>query len=114
MGNCFQNMIQDVFNIQEFIDYFYPIENDSSDSSDSSSSLQGIVCIQYTSEQDAIYTEFGVDQNIDFILTCKVKDFTPKKNQKIKYHDKTYKIISWKTDGFNLTHNLNIKSITSK
>lgn len=113
--NCFEYMIQDVFNIPQFIDMFYPIdETSSSSSSSSSSSLDGIVCVQYTSESDAIFTEFGVDEGIDFVLTCKVKDFTPKKNQKILFHNKQYKIVSWKTDGFNLTHNLNIKSLTSR
>lgn len=111
--NAFEYMIEDVFSVPEFIDVFYPVEEASSESSESSSSL-GITCVQYTSESDAVFTQFGVDEGVDFVLTCKVKDFTPKKNQKITFHDKVYKIVSWKTDGFNLTHNLNIKSLTSR
>ena len=109
--NAFEFMIDDVFNVPEFMDNF---SFSSSESSASGSSLQSVTCIQYTAENDALYTEFGIDDNIDFILTCKTADFTPFKNQKIMFHGKQYKIVSWKTDGFNLTHNLNVKSITSK
>lgn len=116
--NCFEKMIQDCFSIPQFIDYFYPITEiytpTSSLSSSSSSSLDAVLCIQYHTDTDAIFTEFGTDEGIDFVLTCKCADFTPHKNQKIMFHNKVYKIVSWMQDGFNLSWNLNVKSVTSK
>lgn len=115
MVNCFEQMIQDVFKVPQFIDTFEIVNDSSSSSSDSSSSLSSaITCVKYAQQDDAILTQFGMDQGIDFILTCKVKDFTPQKNMKIKFHDKIYKIVSWHIDSFQLTYNLNLKSLTSK
>ena len=110
--NAFQQLTQDIFKIPQFIDVFFVV--DGSSSSSSSSSLQGITCIDYHSQNDAIYTQFGVDQGYDMQMVVKCSDFTPKKNQKIMFHNKVYKIVSWTTDGYDLMNNIRIKSLTSK
>lgn len=103
--NCFEKMIDDIFRVPQFIDTFSYTDN---------STVKQVTCIQYTMQTDAMFTQYGVDEGIDFVLTCKCSDFTPKKNQKITYHGQEFKIVSWKTDGFNLSYNLNVKSVTSK
>lgn len=103
--NCFQKLTQDIFNVPEFIDTFTYLDNET---------VKTVTCIQYHSENDAIYTEYGIDDGIDFILVVKCKDFSPKKNQKITYHGQAFKITSWTIDGFGLMANLNVKSVTSK
>lgn len=109
-----QNMIDTIFNVPEFKDQFFPLVQSSSSSGSSSSSLAGITCIQYEREYNPLYTQYGLDDGIDFVITCKVADFTPQKGMKILYHNKPYKIASWKEDGYNLTWNINLKSLASK
>ncbi len=115
--NAFQKLTQDIFNIPQFRDVFYVTEQvytPTSTSSNSSSTLRAITCIDYHSENDAVFTQFGVDQGFDMQMVVKCADFTPKKNQKITFHNKQYKIVSWTTDGYDLMNNIKIKSLTSK
>ena len=108
--NAFEKLTEDIFNVPEFVDFFTVEVNNGS----SSSAQQEIQCIQYHSDNDAVFTEFGVDEGIDFTLVVKCKDYVPVKNAKITFHGKQYKIVSWTVDGFNLMANLNVKSLTSK
>lgn len=100
--NCFQNMIQDIFNVPQFKQYF-TVENGIS-----------IVCVAYETQTDTIYTEYGIDDGVHFHLTCKVEDYTPKKGQKITFRNKIYKIDSFTADSFNLTYKIYLKDLTSK
>lgn len=108
--NSFEKLTEDIFKVKDFVDYFYVYDESSSSSSSSSS----IICIPYHIDNDQVYTQFGYDQGADFVIVVKVKDYTPVKNQKVIYRQKTYRVISWQTDGYNLMNNILLKSVTSK
>lgn len=100
--NAFQKMIEDVFKIPEFIEYFYTEDN------------TAVVTVSYQMNTEEAYTQFGYDGGVSFYLTCKTADFEPAKGMKITFRDKTYKIDSFYADAFNLTYNIYLKSISSK
>lgn len=100
--NAFEKMIDDVFKVTDFIEYFYTEDN------------IPITTIAYQMNTDQQYTEFGVDNGVSFYLTCKVSDFTPKKGKKIIFRNTTYRIESFYTDAFNLSYNIYLRSLTSK
>ena len=108
--NCFEKLTEDIFRVPEFVDFFTVEVNNGS----SSSALQDVQCIQYHTDNDLQFTEYGYDDGVEFVIVVKCADFEPKKNQKITFHDKQYKIVRWETDGFNLMNNITIKSVTSK
>ena len=103
--NAFEKLTEDIFNVPEFLDFFTYADGENTVT---------VKCIQYHSDNDAVFTEFGVDEGIDFTLVVKCKDYVPVKNAKITFHGKQYKVVSWTVDGFNLMANLNVKSLTSK
>ena len=115
MSNPFEKAIEDIFSIQQFLEYFtYYLEDEASISSSSAYVVQ-VPCIAvYNNNVDAIYTEYGVDDGVNFYLTCKVADFTPKKGMKITFRDITYRIDTFYADSFNLTYNILLKSLTTK
>ena len=100
--NAFQKMIDDVFNVPEFCEKF------------KTEAGKEIITICYEISFDAVYTEYGIDDGISFYLTCKAKDYSPRKGEKIIFRGKTYKIDSYKTDSFSLTHNIFLRNVTSK
>lgn len=100
--NPFEKMIDDIFNIPEFKEYF-TTENGLT-----------VDCISYETDFEPVYTEYGFDDGISFYLSCKVKDYTPKKGEKLTYKNKAYKIDTFKEDSFSLTYNIFLRSVTSK
>ena len=102
MTSAFEYMIQDVFKIPQFIQYFYTQDN------------KQIVCISYHIDVDQLYTEFGADNGVSFYLTCKVADYTPKRGAKITFRNQTYKIDNYSADAFNLSYKIFLRSLTSK
>lgn len=100
--NPFQKMIDDVFNCPAFRET--AIINDT---------LQ-IPVIRYTSSESPVYTEFGVESGITMQLTCKVKDYSPKKGDRISFDGKMYKVDQFNTDSFNLSYILQLKEIHNK
>lgn len=101
--NMFEQAIEDIFSVPEFREEFTDQETN-----------QKITTIVYQINNDEQYTEFGFDAGISFYLTCKSKDYTPKKNKRITYKGTTYKIDSFYTDSYGLTHNIFLRSLTSK
>lgn len=101
--NVFEKAIEDIFNVGEFVEYFQDVETE-----------QNIKTIVYQKNTDGVYTQFGFDSGVNFYLTCKTSDYTPKKGKKIIYKDVTYRIDSFLTDSFGLSHNIFLKSLTSK
>lgn len=100
--NAFEKMIDDVFTVPQFIQYF--TTNDGTN----------VVTISYEVDTDSLYSEFGFVENVSFYLTCKVKDYQPKKGEKIIFRNKKYKIDSFTADSFNLTYKIFLKSLTSE
>ncbi len=100
--NCFEKMIDDVFAVPQFQTFFIDQNGNR------------IIAIVFQTTCQTIYTEFGVDTGISFYLTCKVADYQPKKGAKITYNGKEYKIDQFSTDSFGLSHNIFLRSLTSK
>lgn len=100
--NIFEKMIDDVFDIPEFIQYFCTPDN------------KDVVAISYEKATDTIYTEYGIDDGVSFYLTCKVKDYTPKKGDKITFRNQVYKVDTFSADSFNLTYKIFLKDLTSR
>lgn len=100
--NVFEKMIDDVFNVPQFQQYFQTQEG------------QKIICIPYNIDIDTLYTEYGVDTGVSFYLTCKVKDYIPKKGDKIIFKSRQYKIDNYSTDSFQLTYRIFLKELTAK
>lgn len=100
--NIFEKMIDDCFDIPEFFEFFICENGDL------------IKVISYEINTDTIYTEYGVDQGVSFYLTCKTKDYTPKKGDKITFRNKKYKVDNFSADSFNLTYKIFVKDITTK
>ena len=99
--NIFQSAIEDIFNTKEFTEYF-------------TADNKTVVCIAYQTNVNSLYTQFGIDNGMSFYLTCKVKDYTPKKGNIITFRNKQYKIDEYKADSFNLCFNIFLKDLTSK
>lgn len=100
--NVFEKAIEDIFNIKQFIESF--VYQDST-----------IPCIAiYNENTNTDYTLYGVDDGVNFYLTCKVADFTPKKGMKITFRNTTYRIDTFYADSFNLSYNILLKSLTTK
>lgn len=99
--NAFQKMIDDVFAVPQFREYFY---------------FQGktISCISYEVSTDPLYAEYGVEDGITICLTCKISDYTPKKGDKISFRNKQFKVDSFTADSFNLTYKIFFKDVKSK
>ena len=100
--NMFQKMIEDIFNIPEFISTF------------ETESGKEITCITYETATDTLYTEFGIDEGVSFYMSVKKADYTPVKGAKLTYNGRAYKIDSFKLDSFNLSYNIYLKDLTSK
>lgn len=100
--NAFQLMIDQIFNVSQFREYFYTEQG------------KQIVCVSYQVNTDTIYTQFGYDQGISLHLTCKVADYTPKKGNKITFRNKKYKVDSFVADSFNLSYKIFLKDLTAK
>lgn len=100
--NPFQKMIDDVFAVPEFCEKFR------------TEAGVEIITIAYEVATDEVYTQFGIDEGVSFYLTCKVKDYTPRKGEKIIFRGSTYKIDSFTADSFNLTYKLFLKALSSK
>ena len=99
--NAFEQMIQDVFNVKDFIEYFTYGE-------------QKIKCIAYHIDTDPSYTTFGFDDNVSFYITCKASDFTPEKNLHITFRNVLYKIDSFQLDAFGLSYKIMLKNSFKK
>lgn len=100
--NAFQKMIDDIFSVPQFIEYFTTEDN------------KQIVTVAYSVDTNTVYTQFGMDKGESFYLTCKVKDYTPKKGAKITFRGEKYKIDDFSADAFNLSYNIYLKSLTSR
>lgn len=100
--NAFEKMIEDIFNIPQFQEYFV------------TSSNKMVTAICYSTDVDTQFTQFGVDSGMSFYLTCKCADYTPKKNQIITYRNTKYKIDTFSMDSFKLTYNIFLRDLTSK
>ena len=101
MGNCFENMIQDVFNIPQFVEYF-------------TYGQQRIKCVSYHMDIDPSFTTFGLDDNVNFYITCKASDFTPQKNIHITFRNQLYRIDSFELDAFGLSWKILVKNSFKK
>lgn len=100
--NAFEKMVQDVFNVPEFVEYFYDENN------------TPIKTIAYSVNVEEDFTEYGVDNGVTFYLTCKRDDYAPKRGNKIRFRGETYKVANYSIDAFNLSYKIFLKSITSK
>lgn len=100
--NAFQNMINQIFEVPQFREYFTNEQG------------QQIVCVSYEVVVDPQYTEYGVDDGVSLHLTCKVADYQPKKGDKITFRNRRYKIDSFTADSFNLTYKIFLKDLTSR
>lgn len=101
--NVFERAINDIFNVPEFTQTFTDEETG-----------RQITTIVYQRNTDGAYTQFGFDNGVNFYLTCKTSDYAPKKGKKIIYKNTAYRIDSFLTDSFGLSHNIYLKSLTSK
>lgn len=99
--NIFERAIEDIFNVQEFVEYMQSGE-------------QRIKVIAYSIENDGQYTQFGYDPNISFYLTCKKQDFTPAKNMQITFRNTEYRIDRWNLDSYGLCYNIYLKNSMKK
>lgn len=99
----FEKAIEDIFEVPEFKEEFVDQETGAH-----------VTTISYQVNTDQQYTEFGIDNGVSFYLTCKCKDYTPKRNKKIIFRGTTYRIDSFYADGFGLTYNIFLKSLNSK
>ena len=98
--NCFQKMIKDLFNVTDFIDYFYDYETD-----------KMYICIRYDdTSYDVEYTQFGKNNIVNFYLCVKSDQYTPVKNKRIKFNNVDYKIDTFTSDAFGLTYSMFLKS----
>lgn len=101
--NAFQLMIDQIFEVPQFKQYFVLQEDQ-----------KQIVCISYETTTDTIYTEYGIDDGISNRITCKIVDYSPKKGDKILFRGKRYKVDSYTADSFNLTYIISLKDLSSK
>lgn len=100
--NCFEKMIEDIFNVPQFTTFFYTEEN------------KEIVTVAYETSVDPVFSEYGIENGVSFYLTCKTHDYQPKKGDKITYKNKKYKVENFTADSFNLTYNIFLKDLSSK
>lgn len=100
--NPFEKMIDDIFQVPAFQEF--AIVNDALE----------IPVIRYSSNTAPVYTEFGIESGITLQLTCKVKDYHPKKGDRISFDGKKYRMDEFNTDSFNLTYILNLKDEKTK
>ena len=102
--NAFEKAIEHVFNVPEFIDNFKDLEDNNKE----------ITCIVYQKNYDEEWSEYGRLTDVNFYITCKVKDYTPAKNKRIQLAGVQYKIDNFYADSFNLTYNIFLRSLTAK
>lgn len=99
--NIFESAINDIFNTPDFMEYMLIGDKQ-------------IAVISYDAATDALYTQFGVDSGKTISVTCKVKDYTPEKGQKVIFREQNWKIDNWTADSHNLTYRIYLKSVESK
>jgi hypothetical protein len=75
---------------------------------------KNITCITSAITADSEYTLYGVDEGINFYLMVQAKEYTPKKNDKITYKNKTYKVDIFTLDSAGKTYNVYLKSLSSR
>ena len=100
---AFEHAIEDIFNVPEFRETFRDEEGE-----------KDVVTIAYSIDTAELYTEYGVDAGVSFYLTCKVRDYTPKRGNRITFRNTRYRVSNYHADSFNLTYNIFLKSLTSK
>lgn len=100
--NSFQRAVEDIFKIEDFIQYFEDQDNNQ------------IVCISYHIDTNEEYSMYGYQGGVGFYITCKTSDYLPKRGNKITFRGTQYKIQSFITDEHALTYNIYLKSISSK
>lgn len=99
--NSFQFMINDIFNVKDFVEYF-------------TYDGKQIKCVAYHTDNDPTFTAFGLDDNVSFFITCKASDFTPQKNLHITFRNTLYKIDSFQLDAFGLSWKILLKNSFKK
>lgn len=97
----FDVLIEDIFNAHDFTEWV---------------SVNGrqIKCISSSITADSEYTLYGVDEGINFYLMVKASEYTPKKNDKLVYKNKPYKVDVFTLDSAGKTYNVYLKALSSK
>ena len=80
--NPFEYMINDIFNVKDFVEYF-------------TYDGKQIKCVSYHIDTDPNINVFGYDENTSFYITCKASDYTPEKNHHITFRNQLYKVDSF-------------------
>lgn len=96
----FEHAINDIFNVPDF-QQSMRINN------------RDITVVGYQSDTDTEYTEYGIDNGKEIKVTCKVKDYSPVRGEKVSFRGQKYKIDRYTTDSHNLCHIITLKSVES-
>lgn len=99
--NPFDILIEDIFNANDFTEWC---------------SVNGkrIKCISSSITADSEYTLYGVDEGINFYLMVKASEYAPKKNDRVVYKNRSYKVDMFTLDSAGKTYNIYLKSLSSK
>ena len=97
--NVFEKAIDDIFvkDFQEIMRY----------------NNRDIAVVSYQSETDTAYTEYGIDPGKQIKVTCKVKDYSPNRGDKVSFRGCKWKVDEFTTDSHNLCHIITLKSLES-
>lgn len=98
--SIFEHAIDDIFNVPDFQEYMRINNRD-------------IAVISYQGNTDTNYTQFGIDNGKQIQVTCKVKDYSPARGDKVIFRRGKYKVDNFSTDSHNLCHTITLKSLES-
>ena len=72
-----------------------------------------IAVISYQGNTDTLYTEYGIDSGKQIQVTCKVKDYSPVRGDKVIFRKGNFKVDNFTTDSHGLCHTITLKSLES-
>lgn len=105
--NPFERLINDIFKAKDFVEYVRIIES-------GSTQIYNVPCVQSSIVNEAEYTAYGLDEGINFYLMFKLSVYQPKKNDRVFYNDKWYKVDNFTIDSANRSVSVYVKALSSK
>ena len=106
MSSVFSVAIDDIFNVKDFIE---PLTLNAGTESEVVVDVSSYVGT--TAEK---YEEFGYDSGRSIAVTCKCKDWTPERGQKVSFRSKDWRVTEFETDSHALCYKVYLKSLESK
>lgn len=101
MSNIFSQAIDDIFQVDDFLEPLTIGERTVN------------VC-SYVSTTAEKYTEFGYDSGRSISVTCKCSDWTPERGQEVTFRGKQWRVTEFETDSHALCYKIYLKSLESK